>query len=61
MDITTNDLLESSTDKIITTKQVTQATKRYAYSKTKDMNKLFKYAEKLKVKSKVLRYMEILL
>jgi len=40
---------------------VNEAMKRYAYSKTKDMNKLFKYAEKLKVKSKVLRYMEILL
>lgn len=37
------------------------AMKRYAASKGKDMHKLMQYAEKLRVKPKVLRYMEVLL
>lgn len=40
---------------------VNQAMKTYALSKTKDINKLLEYAEKLRVKNKVLAYMEILL
>ena len=35
--------------------------KRYAASKDKDIHKLMQYAERLRVKPKVLRYMEILL
>jgi hypothetical protein len=38
-----------------------QAMKTYATSKTKDIAKLMNYAEKLKVKPKILRYMEVLL
>jgi len=40
---------------------VNQAMKAYAESKDKDMAKLFGYAERLRVKSKILRYMEVLL
>ena len=40
---------------------VSAAMKKYAVSKGKDIHKLMKYAEQLRVKSKVLRYMEILL
>ena len=37
------------------------AMKRYAASKDKDIHKLMQYAERVRVKPKVLRYMEILL
>ncbi len=37
------------------------AMKRYAASSQKDIHKLMQYAEKLRVKPKVLRYMEVLL
>jgi predicted transcriptional regulator of viral defense system len=37
------------------------AMKRYAASKEKDIHKLMQYAEQLRVKPKVLRYMEVLL
>ena len=37
------------------------AMKKYADSKEKDIHKLMKYAEQLRVKPKILRYMEILL
>ena len=37
------------------------AMKKYASSKQKDINKLMKYANKLRVKPKILRYMEVLL
>lgn len=40
---------------------ITSAMKRYAASKDKDIHKLFKYANQLRVKSKVQRYMEVLL
>ena len=40
---------------------VNTAMKRYAASKEKDIHKLMQYAEKLHVKPKVLRYMEVLL
>jgi predicted transcriptional regulator of viral defense system len=40
---------------------VNQAMKTYAGSKEKDMAKLIDYAEKLRVKPKILRYMEVLL
>ena len=40
---------------------VSTAMKKYAVSKEKDIYKLMKYAEQLRVKPKVLRYMEILL
>ncbi len=40
---------------------VIAAIKRYAKSKDKDINKLIKYAEILRVKDKVLNYMEVLL
>ena len=40
---------------------VVTAMKKYASSQNKDMHKLMKYAEQLRVKPKVLRYMEILL
>jgi len=40
---------------------VNQAMKTYAGSKDKDMAKLIAYAEKLRVKPKILRYMEVLL
>ena len=34
--------------------------KRYAASRDKNMHKLMRYAERLRVKPKVMRYMEIL-
>jgi predicted transcriptional regulator of viral defense system len=37
------------------------AMKKYATSKEKDIHKLMQYADKLRVKPKVLRYMEVLL
>lgn len=37
------------------------AMKKYASSKQKDINELMKYADKLRVKPKILRYMEVLL
>lgn len=40
---------------------VNEAMKRYAASKEKDIHKLMKYAEQLRVKPKILRYMEVLL
>lgn len=40
---------------------ISVAMKKYAVSKEKDIHKLMKYAEQLRVKPKVLRYMEILL
>ena len=40
---------------------VNQAMKSYAKLKTKNINKLMEYAEKLRVKTKILTYMEILL
>jgi hypothetical protein len=40
---------------------VNQAMKAYAASSKKDIAKLIDYAEKLRVKSKILRYMEVLL
>jgi len=35
--------------------------KRYAESKRKDTHKLMNYAEKLRMKKKILNYMEIML
>lgn len=40
---------------------ITAAMKRYAAVKDKDIHKLLQYAEKLRVKPKVLHYMEVLL
>lgn len=40
---------------------VNAAMKKYASSKQKDINELMKYADKLRVKPKMLRYMEVLL
>ena len=40
---------------------VSAAMKRYATSKDRDIHKLMQYAEQLRVKPKVLRYMEVLL
>jgi len=40
---------------------VNQAMKTYATSKVKDIAKLIAYAERLRVKTKILRYMEVLL
>jgi len=40
---------------------VNQAMKAYAVTKDKDMGKLLTYAERLRVKPKILRYMEVLL
>lgn len=40
---------------------VSDAMKRYAASNNKNIHKLMQYAEKLRVTSKVLRYMEVLL
>ena len=40
---------------------VNAAMKKYAASKNKNINQLMKYAEQLKEKDKVLRYMEVLL
>jgi hypothetical protein len=37
------------------------AMKKYATSKEKDIHKLMQYADQLRVKPKVLRYMEVLL
>jgi len=43
------------------TSVVNQAMKSYAQSKGKDIQKLMVYAEKLRVKARVLNYMEVLL
>ncbi len=40
---------------------VTAAMKKYASSKEKDIHKLLTYAQQLRVKPKVMRYMEVLL
>lgn len=40
--------------------QFTDAMKRYAKLKTKDINKLYKYAEKFNIKNEVRKYMEVL-
>ena len=40
---------------------VGEAMKRYAASKDKNIHKLMQYADQLRVKPKVLRYMEVLL
>ena len=40
---------------------VNQAMKAYAASQNKDMAKLLAYAERLRVKPKILKYMEVLL
>jgi len=40
---------------------IKRAMKRYAASKDKNIHKLMKYADQLRVKPKVLRYMEVLL
>lgn len=40
---------------------VNEAMKRYADSKNKNVHKLMQYAEQLRVKPKILRYMEVLL
>lgn len=40
---------------------VKEAMKRYALSKDKNMHKLMQYASRLRVRTKVLRYMEVLL
>jgi hypothetical protein len=40
---------------------VNQAMKTYATSTDKDIGKLIAYAERLRVKPKILRYMEVLL
>jgi predicted transcriptional regulator of viral defense system len=40
---------------------INNAMKRYASSTSKDLNKLFQYAQQLRVKPKILRYMEVLL
>lgn len=40
---------------------ITGAMKRYAASKDKDIHKLLQYSDQLRVKSKVQRYMEVLL
>ena len=40
---------------------VLDAMKRYAKFEKKNINLLFEYAEKLRVKKKILRYMEVLL
>lgn len=40
---------------------VNEAMKRYAVSKEKNIHKLMKYAERLRVEPKILRYMEVLL
>lgn len=46
---------------VIDVQIINPAMKKYANSKEKDINKLMKYAEQLKVKPKVLNYMEVLL
>lgn len=40
---------------------INAAMKKYVSSKNKDINKLMKYADKLRVKPKIMRYMEVLL
>ena len=40
---------------------IVEAMKRYASSRDKNIHKLVQYAEKLRVKPKILRYMEVLL
>lgn len=40
---------------------ITAAMKRYAASREKDLHKLLQYADQLRVRPKVLRYMEVLL
>lgn len=40
---------------------INAAMKKYAHSKCKNINLLIQYAEQLKVKDKILRYMEVLL
>ena len=40
---------------------INAAMKKYAASKDKNIHKLMQYAEKLRVKPKALRYMEVLL
>ena len=40
---------------------IRDAMKRYAASKDKNIHRLMQYAEQLRVKPKVLRYMEVLL
>ena len=40
---------------------IRDARKRYAASKDKNIHRLMQYAEQLRVKPKVLRYMEVLL
>lgn len=40
---------------------VNYAMKQFAASKSKDLSRLMRYAEQLRVKPKVLRYMEVLL
>jgi hypothetical protein len=40
---------------------VNQAMKTYATSKEKDIAKLMRYADQLRVKSKVVKYMDVLL
>lgn len=40
---------------------ITDAMKRYAAAKNRNINKLIQYAEQLRVKPKILRYMEVLL
>ena len=40
---------------------VNQAMKAYTETKDKDMLKLLNYAKQLRVKAKILRYMEVLL
>lgn len=52
------DILRSSGSDI---QIVGEAMKRYAASKDKNLHKLTQYAEQLRVKPKILRYMEVLL
>ena len=40
---------------------VSAAMKRYAADRNKDIHKLIRYADKLRVKSKITQYMEVLL
>ena len=40
---------------------VKEAMKRYAASKEKDIHRLMKYAEQLRVRPKILHYIEVLL
>ena len=52
------DILRGSGSDIQT---VSATMKKYAASKEKDIHKLMQYADRLRVKPKVLRYMEVLL